>query len=85
MRIRTDGDKSWRKDEIESAAEFYERNKTASVVRACRDVPALVDGVLDVLERDDLTPRQKQEIASTLSTKYLQFDVDESVGADIHG
>ena len=85
MRIRTDGDKGWRKDEIEKAAEFYERNKTDSVVRACRDVPRLVDGIQDVLERDDLTPRQKREIASTLSTKYLQFDVDESVGADIHG
>jgi hypothetical protein len=73
MRIRTDGDYSWRVEHIERAAEFYDRNKTASVVAACEDVPELAARIEDVLEREDLTFRQRCEIAETLSTRYIEF------------
>ncbi|ARS89816.1 hypothetical protein [Natrarchaeobaculum aegyptiacum] len=33
----------------------------------------------DVLERDDLTQKQREEIAETLSTRAITFDVESSV------
>lgn len=76
MRIRTDGDKAYREDVIETAAKFYEKNKTDSVVRACDDVPRLVENVLDVLEREDLTLEERRDLADSLSTRYLSFEFD---------
>lgn len=67
MRIRTDGEHAWRETEIEGLAEFYGVNKTSAILRACEDVPALVDALEDVLDRDDLTARQRQEIARRFS------------------
>ena len=75
MRIRTDGDYAYREDVIEQAAEFYDRNKTASVTRACEDVPSLVNGIVEVLERDDLTHNQRKELAETFSTRYLRYEI----------
>lgn len=75
MRIRTDGDYAYREDLIEQAAEFYDRNKTASVTRACEDVPSLVDGIVEVLERGDLTHDQRMELAELLSTRYIDYDI----------
>jgi hypothetical protein len=80
MRIRTDGDKAYRKDEIEKAAAFYDRNKTDSVVRACADVPQLVENIEAALEREDLTLEQRRELAATLSTRNIEFTW--SVGQD---
>ena len=79
MRIRTDGDKAYRRDAIERASRFYDCNKTTAVVSACEDVPQLVRAAEAVLERDDLTMQQKQEIAETLSTKAMTFEVSETV------
>ena len=76
MRIRTDGDYSYRKDAIDEAADFYDRNKTDSIVRSCEDIPALVESILEVLEREDLTHKQRKELAETLSTRYIQFEID---------
>ena len=75
MRIRTNDDYAYREDTIEQAAEFYDRNKTASVTRACEDVPSLVDGIIEVLERDDLTHNQRKELAETLSTRYVEYEI----------
>jgi hypothetical protein len=79
MRIRTDDDYAYRRDAIERAADFYDCNKTKAVVSACDDVPKLVQAAREVLERDDLTLEQRQEIAETLSTRAVSFDVDTSV------
>jgi hypothetical protein len=78
MRIRT-ADHPHREDAIEGAAEFYDCNKTTAVVSACEDVPELVRAVRQVLERDDLTARQRREIADTLSTRAVSFDVQTDV------
>jgi hypothetical protein len=74
MRIRTDGDYEYRQDVIDEATEFYGRNKTESLLRSARDVPKLVEGIQDVLERDDLTHKQRVELAETLSTRHFGFE-----------
>jgi len=79
MRIRTDGDYEWRKGEIEDAAEWWECNKTAALLRSAEAVRFLDDGIQRVLERDDLTTEQKREIAETLSTPSLSYEVEESI------
>jgi hypothetical protein len=79
MRIRTDGDKAYRRDAIERASRFYDCNKTTAVVSACEDVPQLVRAAETVLKRDDLTMQQKREIGETLSTRAVTFEVSEQV------
>lgn len=81
MRIRTDGDKAYRRDAIERAAEFYDCNKTRAVVSACEDVPQLVAAIERVLHRDDLTVAQRREIAEMLSTRAVTFEINEKVQA----
>lgn len=84
MRIRTDGDKSYREGHIENAREFYGRNKTDSVVAACDDIHELAAAVVDVLEREDLTHEQRDEIARTLGTRHIEFswNVEEYTDQD---
>ncbi len=82
MRIRTDGDYAHRKDAIERAARFYDCNKTKAVVSACDDVPKLIEAARAVLERDDLTHEQREEIAATLSTRATTFEVEQSVNVN---
>lgn len=75
MRFRTDGDYAYREDVIEQATEFYDQNKTTSVTCACEDVPSLVDGIVEVFERDDLTHNQRREIAETVSIRYVEYEI----------
>jgi hypothetical protein len=82
MRIRTDGDYAYRRDAIERAADFYDCNKTTAVVSACDDVPKFVQAARQVLERDDLTLEQRREIAETLSTRAVTFEVDSEIVVD---
>jgi len=79
MRIRTDGDYAHREDVIEQAADYYDCNKTRAVLAACEDVPALVAAARVVLERDDLTRQQRREMAETLSTRAVSFDLENRV------
>lgn len=85
VRIRTDpdADLGHRYEAIERAAEFYGVSKTKAVVFACNDIRQLVEGVEEVLSRDDLTPRQKQEIAETFGARGLRITVDETVRVDM--
>jgi hypothetical protein len=73
MRIRTDGDKAWRTDEIEAAADVVGRNKTDSVVRACSHLVAdrkqkgkLVEFLAEHVSDGDLDPELAVEICSIL-------------------
>jgi hypothetical protein len=79
MRIRTDGDYAHREDVIERAADYYDCNKTRAVVAACEDVPQLVAAAQEVLDRGDLTRQQRREMAETLSTRAVTFDLDERI------
>jgi hypothetical protein len=49
------------------------------VLSACDDVPKFVQASRQVLERDDLTLEQRREIAETLSTRAVTFDVDTEI------
>jgi len=82
IRIRTGDDNEYRYHAVEAAAEFYECNRSDAVAYACDNVPQLVAGVQEVLGRNDLTPKQKQEIAETFSARGLEFDVDETVSVE---
>ncbi|WP_049928664.1 DUF7692 domain-containing protein [Halopiger goleimassiliensis] len=79
VRIRTDDGNEWRYDAIEKAARFYDCNRSNAVAFACEDVDHLVRAARQVLERDDLTRQQRQEIAETLSTRAVTFDVETSI------
>ncbi|OLZ41429.1 hypothetical protein A6E15_10720 [Natrinema saccharevitans] len=79
MRIRTDGDYAYRRDAIERAVDFYDCNKTKAVVSACDDVPTFVQAAREVLEREDLTLEQRREIAETLSTRAMTFDIEDEI------
>lgn len=83
MRIRTDEGFEHRDAIIDRVAEFYDANRTDSMLAAAEDVPALVDGARQVLERDDLTEQQREEIAETLSTSAANFEVSVDVDVDI--
>ncbi|ELY88659.1 hypothetical protein C483_15012 [Natrialba hulunbeirensis JCM 10989] len=79
MRIRTDGDYAYRRTAIERAADFYDCNKTKAVVSACDDVPHFVRAARQVLARDDLTLEQRREIAETLSTRAVSFEIETEI------
>lgn len=50
MRIRTDGDKAWRVDVIEAAAESIDRNKTAAITTACEHLVADIEAKRELAE-----------------------------------
>lgn len=80
MRIRTDGDKEHRKRTIEAVADFWDCNKTRALLLSADLAPRLVPRVQEVLEREDLTEKQKREIAETLSIPgTLSIDVEAAV------
>lgn len=79
--IRTDGKFAHREDTIEGVARFYDCSQTRALLAAAEDVPRLAQGIERVLQRDDLTAKQRREIAETLSTLSLSFSVDVDVEA----
>lgn len=82
VRIRTGDGNEYRYDAIEGAADFFECNRSDAVAYACDAVPAVARAVREVLERDDLTTEQKREIAKTLSTRGLSFDIEFDVAVE---
>lgn len=85
VRIRTDDGNEWRYDAIEKAARFYDCNRSNAVAFACEDVDQLVAAARTILERDDLTREQRREIAETLSTRAVNFDVESTVTVTTKG
>jgi len=79
VRIRTGEGNVHRFYAIEDAADFYDCNRSDAVAYACDAVPAVARAVRTVLSRDDLTTRQKREIAETLSTRGLSFEVESVI------
>lgn len=77
MRIRTDGNYAHRMDFVEAAADYYGCNKTQAVLNACDDVPTIVTAAARVLSRDDLTQRQREEIAEAFNeARGVEFSVE---------
>ncbi|SEQ03943.1 DUF7692 domain-containing protein [Natrinema salaciae] len=85
VRIRTDDGNEWRFNAIQKASRFYDCNRSNAIAFACNDVDALVSAARRVLERDDLTREQRQEIAETLSTRAVSFDLESSVSVTTKG
>ncbi|WP_224214577.1 DUF7692 domain-containing protein [Natrinema longum] len=85
VRIRTDDGNEWRFDAIQKAARFYDCNRSNAVAFACEDIDSLVSAARAVLERDDLSREQRREIAETLSTRAVRFDVDTSISVTPKG
>ncbi|SER90839.1 DUF7692 domain-containing protein [Natrinema salaciae] len=85
VRIRTDDGNEWRFNAIQKASRFYDCNRSNAIAFACNDVDALVSAARRVLERDDLTCEQRQEIAETLSTRAVSFDLESSVSVTTKG
>lgn len=77
VRIRTGEGNEWRYSSIEKAGKLFNRNRSDSIAYACESVTELVDGIEEVLGREDLTHKQRQEIAETLSTRTISFGVPE--------
>jgi hypothetical protein len=81
MRIRTDGDYRHRETTIQQAADFWECNKTAALLQSAELVPRWASAIDQLLDRDDLTPDQKREIAALFSTGG--FEVAWSEESDV--
>jgi len=81
LRIRFDGNRH-REDAIEQAARFYDCNKSDAAAQACEDVVEIVRAAEEVLQREDLTLEQRQEIAATFSTRVSEFDVQLEIGRE---
>lgn len=80
MRIRTDGKHARRKDTIGQAAKFWDCNKTTALMKSAEFACRIDERIRRVLSRDDLTVRQKHEIAETLSVpSYYEIEVEESI------
>ena len=78
-----DGGNEWRYDSIQAAANLYGVNKSDAVAFACEDVRQLVQAVEAVLDRDDLTPRQKQEIADTFRSRGMEIETESTVTIEL--
>lgn len=82
VRIRTGEGNEWRYDAIERAADYHDCNRTDAVAYACEDVVQLVSAAREVLQREDLTEKQRREMADTLSVHAVSFDVEQSVAVE---
>jgi len=74
MRIRTDGDKEHRQDTIEAAADTLDCNKTQAILVSCDVVGNVLDGVEEALKHPELSPRLRQELAETVSTRKVKIE-----------
>jgi len=80
MRIREDGKHAHRTETIDQTAEFWSCNKTTALMKSAEFARRIDERIRDVLARDDLTARQKQEIAETLRVPgTYEIDVSETV------
>jgi len=52
---------------VEQAAEFWDCNKTTALMKSAEFSRRIDERIREVLNRDDLTVRQKREIAETLT------------------
>lgn len=80
VQIRIDGHE-WRYHGIDRAQNLYDCNRSDAIAYACEDITQLVSRIEKVLNRDDLTRQQRRELADTLSTSSLSFEIDVEISA----
>jgi len=68
---------------VEQAAEFWDCNKTTALMKSAEFSRRIDERIREVLNRDDLTVRQKREIAETLTVPgAYEIAVEEVVNVD---
>lgn len=83
MRIRTDGKHAHRTDTIEQAAEFWDCNKSVALLKAAEFSWRIDERIREALDREDLTVRQKRELAETLSIpSFYEVEVEVTIGVN---
>lgn len=83
MRIRTDGKHSHRIETIKQATKFWNCNKTVALMKSAEFACRVDERIREVLSRDDLTLKQKREIAETLWIPSMyEIEVQQSVRVD---
>lgn len=79
MRIREDGKHAHRTDTIEQAAEFWDCNKTSALMKSVNFTLRIDGRIKSILSRDDLTPKQKMEIAAEVSIpNTYKIEIEDS-------
>lgn len=83
MRIREDGKHAHRTETIEQAAEFWDSNKTVALLKSAEFAVRMDKRIRTVLARDDLTWKQKLEIADSLSIPSV-YEIEINQVANYH-
>lgn len=80
MRIREDGKHAHRTETIEQTAEFWDCNKTTALLKSAEFARRMDERLREVMMREDLTARQKRELAETLSVPGIyEVEVEATV------
>lgn len=83
VRVRCDDGNEHRYRAIERASRFYGVNKSDSVAYACNDIAELAGTLKEILNHDDLTMKQRREIAERLDqTAFLDVGVGHEVSVE---
>ena len=86
MRIREDGKHAHRTETIDQTAEFWSCNKTTALMKSAEFARRIDERIREVLARDDLTARQKRELAETLSVPSIyEVEIGETVAVEQGG
>lgn len=83
MRIREDGKHAHRSETINEAAKFWDCNKTRAMVKSADFACRIHERIEAVLSRQDLTIRQKREIAEELSVPSI-YEIETRDTISIH-
>jgi len=86
MRIRTDGERSHRKQMIEDVAAFYDCNKTDAMLAAAEDAPAAHRALCALLDDGDLDGTAKRAIATAFDEQTSwSVEYREDVDIEVNG
>lgn len=67
IRIRTDGKHEHRAETIDRAADFWDCNKTAALMKSVEFTRRMDANIQEILDRENLTLEQKRDFAETLT------------------
>lgn len=79
MRIRTDGNKAYRKDVIARASEIWDCNQTDAVINSCEYTARMIEALDQAKDHPDMTP----ELAEILSTPHVEIEREVSTSIEI--
>lgn len=74
IRIRTDGNKAYREDVIEEAADFWGCNKTDAIVLSCDVARRVIPKLREALQDDRLPPEVVRDLAEDLTGQFVEID-----------